>query len=193
MLFNMLEYSGMLKNLNINIVYSGPMWNDGIKGIAEMVRTHLSHDDMPGAAAKSIFSVFVEQVTNVLLYSAEKEEYAAPDKETVEVSTGMLVLGQKEDKTYFIQTGNAIKSESIDLIRIRIEHLNSLDKKELRQFHKEQLSAENHNPQSKGAGLGLIEIARRATAPIMYNFELINEDLVYFTMYVEIDQGKKGE
>ncbi len=81
----------------------------------------------------------------------------------------------------------------MELIKDRIDHLNSLDKKELRKFHRERLHAENDNPESKGAGLGLIEIARRATAPITYNFEPINEDLVYFTMYVEIDQGNKEE
>jgi len=189
MVFNMQEYSGMLKSRSVNIIYSGPMWDDGIRELAEMVRTHLSHDNLPGSAEKSIFSVFVEQVTNVLMYSAEKEEYTGPDNEKVEVSTGMLVLGQK-DKTYFVQTGNAIKNETMELIKGRIDHLNSLDKKELRQYHKERLNADNDNPESKGAGLGLIEIARRATAPIMYTFEPVNENLIYFSMYVEIDQER---
>jgi len=192
MLFDMREYSGMLKSRNINIIYSGPMWDDGMKELAEVVRTHLSHDELSGTAAKGVFSVFVEQVTNVLMYSAKKEKYAAPDKDAVEVSTGTLILGQK-DNTYFIQTGNAIKKENMELIKGRIDHLNSLDKQELRQYHRERLHADNDNPESKGAGLGLIEIARRATAPIVYDFEPVNENLVYFTMYVEINQGKREE
>jgi len=192
MVFNMQEYSGMLKSRNVNIIYSGPMWDDGMRELAEVVRTHLLHDNLPGSAEKSVFSVFVEQITNVLMYSAEKEKFIGPNKEAVEVSTGMLVLGQT-DKKYFIQTGNAIKKENMELIKGRIDLLNSLDKKELRKLHREQLNAENDNPESKGAGLGLIEIARRATAPIMYTFESMNENLVYFSMYVEIDQEKKEE
>jgi hypothetical protein len=157
----MREYSNTFKNLNINISYSGPLWDDGIKGIAEMVKTSLSHDDLPGKVSKIIFSVFVEQVTNMLMYSAEKEHYGNTEAE--EASIGMLVLGHK-GKIYFIQTGNAIKSASVELMKSRIDHLNALDKKELRQYHKEKMCDENNDPKSKGAGLGLIEIARRATA-----------------------------
>ena len=185
MVLNMLEHTNLLRELNINISYNGPMWDDGIKGIAEMVKTSLSNDDLPRQASKIIFSVFVEQITNMLMYSAEKEKYG--DDGSEEISRGMLVLGNK-NKTYFIQTGNAIKSKSVELIKNRIEHLNSLDKKELRQYHKEKMRGENDNPESKGAGLGLIEIARRASAPIKYSFEPIDDNSSYFSMYVEIGQ-----
>ena len=70
----------------------------------------------------------------------------------------------------------------------RIDYLNSLDKQGLRQFHREMVRNENTNPDSQGAGLGLIEIARRATAPIGYSFEPISDGLSFFTMYVEIIQ-----
>lgn len=183
----MREYSSMIKNLDISIIYSGPLWDDGMRGIAEMVREHLSHEKIPGIAAKSIFSVFIEQVTNVLMYSAEKEQYTAPGSETVEVPTGMLLLGQR-GKKFFIQTGNAISCNNIALIKGRIDHLNSLDKQELRKLHKRQLTEGDDNPNSKGAGLGLIEIARRSTAPIEYTFEPIDEHTQYFTLYAEIEQ-----
>lgn len=187
MVFNMREYSGLIKGLDIDIIYSGPMWDDGIKGIAEMVKTHLENDEIPGSAARRVFSVFIEQVTNVLMYSAEKEKYVMPGDETVEVSTGMLVLGQKGSK-YFIQTGNVIRSERAGFIKDSIDHLNSLDKEELRMYRRERLNSVNDNAESKGAGLGLIEIAKRATAPITYSFEPTDENSVYFTLYVEIDQ-----
>jgi hypothetical protein len=192
MVLDIIEYNGMIKNLNISLIYSGPMWHDGIKSIADIVQTRLDIDDVPGNAAKSIFSVFVEQVTNVLMYSAEKGRFPQPDKEPIDVSSGTLVLGHKE-QTYFVQTGNAIKLENKELIMRRIDHLNSLDKEGLRQFHRECMNAENDNQESMGAGLGLIEIARRATAPIEYKFMPIDDKTMYFTMYVEIGQERKGE
>jgi len=183
----MLEYTGSLKKRNINISYSGPMWEDGLKGIAEMVKSSLSSDELPSSAAKSIFSVFIEQATNMLMYSAEKEHYPKHDAESSDVSTGMLVLGHK-NLTYFIQTGNVVKSVNAELIKGRLDYLNTLDKKGIRQFYREQMRGENDNPESQGAGLGFIEIAKRATAPIKYDFEPLGEGLFYFTMYVEIGQ-----
>jgi len=185
MITNMQEYSRMLRESNIDISYSGPMWESSMTGIAEMVKESLSHDELTTKASKSVFSVFVEQVTNMLMYSADKERNGKNKKELA--PKGMLALGHNE-KTYFIQTGNAIKNESIDLVRSRIEHLNGLDKKELRQYYKERLRGDNDNPESKGAGLGLIEIARRSTAPIQYSFEPYGDGISYFIMYVEITQ-----
>jgi len=190
-MLDMSEYDGVVEKLNIKVIYSGPMWEDGIKGLAEMVKTHLSHDHVQGNVTKAIFSVFIEQVTNMLMYSAEKEQYSQPpDYDLVDVSIGTLIMGNRTDKrdTFFVQSKNAIKDESIVLLKERIDHLNALDKKELRQFHKEKMRSENNDPESQGAGLGLIEIARRATAPIGYSFETISDGLSYFTMYVEITQ-----
>jgi len=187
MIFDLREHSNRLKNLNINISYTGPMWEDGVKGIAEMVRTSLSHDELPNKIAKAIFSVFVEQVTNMLMYSTGKEKFGNDDGN--EVPTGAMILGQKE-KTYFIMTGNEIKIQNEKLIRERIDHLNTLTNNELRQYQKEKLREGDDNSESKGAGLGLIEIARRATAPIEYKFEPVDNETTFFSMYVEIRQGE---
>jgi len=184
-------YNEAVEKLNIKVIYNGPMWEDGVKGLAEMVRTHLLHDQLSGNVSKAIFSVFIEQVTNILMYSEEKEKYAQPpDNELVDVSVGTVIMGNKMDKreTFFVQTKNAVKNETIGFLKDRIDYLNTLDKIQLRQYYKEKVREENDNDASKGAGLGLIEIARRATAPIGYTFEPITDSLSYFTMYVEITQ-----
>jgi hypothetical protein len=187
MIFDMKAYTEIVRRLEIDIIYSGPLWEDRINGLFEMVKDQLSSDNLQGCATKSIFSVFVEQTTNMLLYSAEKKKHIYHGSELKDVAIGMLVLGHKKD-TFFIQTRNAIKRESAEYLKAKIDHLNSLDKQSLRQYHKEKVKSENDNPDSKGAGLGLIEIARRASAPIEYLFETLDDDHTYFTMYVEIKQ-----
>jgi len=193
MVVDMIEYNEMIKKLNIYLIYSGPMWQDGIKDITDLLQTRLEIDDISGSAAKSIFSVFVEQITNVLMYSASKKRFSHLGKEPIDISTGTLILGCKEKTTYFIQTENVVKNKSAELIKERIDYLNTLDKKALRQYYRERLDADNDNPESRGAGLGLIEIARRANSPIEYKIEPISEGLSCFTMYVEIGHEKKGE
>ena len=188
MVINMREYINSMKSHNISISYTGPLWEDGIISMADMLKSQMSKKKLPKKASKILFSVFVEQVTNMLIYSAGREQRGnAPD---YKVPTGMLVLGKK-DNVYFIQTGNEIHNKNVELVRNRIDYLNSLDKNELRKHNKERLRSEKENPKSKGAGLGLIEIARRTTAPISYTFDLINDELSYFSMYVEIARGEK--
>jgi len=185
MRLNILEYNKLLAEHNISIIYSGPLWSEGIDGMAEFLQKRLDMDEMPLNASQAVFSVFVEQMNNMLMYSVEKEKHERLETGTAETSIGIFVLGT-HDKSYYVQTGNVIKNSSVGLLKERIDFLNTLDKKELRQFYKEQMKTENDNPESKGAGLGLTEIARRATSKIEYEFTPYGEGLSYFTMYVTV-------
>lgn len=185
MMFDMLEYYNMLKKNKVSIIYSGPIWADGVEGIGVTLRKRLELDDLPLSASQSVFSVFVEQMNNMLQYSHAKESFEASDGKQLEVSSGVFLLGIR-GKTYFLQSGNMMKNENVKLIKDRIDYLNTLDKTQVRKYYKEQIKADNLNPISKGAGLGLIEIARRASSKIEYSFTPLEGDFTFFAMYVQI-------
>ena len=185
MKLNLYQYNQMLMDNHISVIYSGPIWTGGIDGMAEMLQRRLDFDDISFNASQCVFSVFVEQMNNMLMYSAEKEYFERSDNSYTAVSKGLFVLGIR-DKTYFIQTGNVVTDSSAEFLKNRIDHLNTLDKKEMRQYFKERAKADNDNPESKGAGLGLIEIARRATSRIEYEFTPYGDGLSYFSMHVTI-------
>jgi len=186
--FNIRQYNEMLDSNSIKVIYSGPIWSSGIDGIAEMLLKRLEFDDISLNASQAVFSIFVEQMNNIMMYSADKERKTSSEGDSLEVSKGIFILGIKDAK-YFIQCGNVVTEYSAQILKTRIDHLNTLDKKGLRQYYKQQLHAENDNPESKGAGIGLIEIARRASAPIEYKLEPYSEGLHYFTMYITVQQG----
>jgi len=188
MKFDVRQYGKMLDDDNIRVIYNGPIWEHGIDSLAELLSKRLEHDDVPFAASQAVFSVFVEQVNNMKMYSAEKMLKKSPEGNTLEVSKGIFILGIQET-TIFIRCGNLVTSNSAELLKTRIDHLNTLDKKGLRQYYKERMNAVNDNPESKGAGLGLIEIARRASSPIEYEFEPYDANRKYFSMYVIIQLG----
>lgn len=183
-MFDMLEYYQMLKANNISIIYSGPIWADGVEGIGGTLRKRLELDALPLSASQSVFSVFVEQMNNMLMYSTEKQIFSS-ESEGSSTSTGAFMLGV-QGKKYFLQSGNMMKSENADIMRQKIDYLNTLDKTQLRKYYKEQIKQENKNPNSKGAGLGLIEIARRTSSKIQYKFIPMEEGQTFFAMYVEI-------
>jgi len=182
--FDVLEYSQMLAGRKISVIYSGPIWDGGVEGMAEMLQRRLDVDNLTRTASKSIFSVFVEQMHNMLMYSAEKESFG-PKDDPMDVSKGLFVMGKTEN-AYFIKTGNVVTEYSANVLEERIDHLNSLSKDDLKQYFKERRKSNNDNPESRGAGIGLIEIARRATSKIGYKFTPHGDGLMYFSMTVEI-------
>ncbi len=182
---SMLAFYQFLKQQNINLIYCGPVWAEGIESVGDMLKKRMEIDQMPMSSSMAVFSVFVEQMNNVQLYSAEHQQDTSSDLESTPLHSGVFILGTVEH-SYYLQTGNVMKNEHVDLIRNRVDHLNTLDKAELRKFYKERLRADDDNPESKGAGLGLIEIARRASSKIEYNFEPFDSTHSFFTMYVTI-------
>ncbi|MDR0248899.1 MAG: SiaB family protein kinase [Oscillospiraceae bacterium] len=188
--FDIRQYNDMLKANNVSVIYSGPIWANGIDGMAEMVLKRLEFEELPRSLSMSVFSIFVEQINNMMFYSAEKELHTGAGGDTEEVSRGVFVLGVDGD-AYFLQSGNVVTDSSAAILKERIDHINSMSKQELRQYSKQLLNADDSLPGSKGAGIGLVEIARRSTDPIRYIFEPYEQSLQYFTMYATVRQRGK--
>jgi len=182
-MFDLMEYHKKLRRCKIILVYSGPLWAEGIGGFASTVKKRLEYDNLPLETSQEVFSVFVEQMNNMLMYSADKEQFAT-DEIHSEAPKGTFIMGVQGNQ-YFIQTGNVMEVKTVDMIKEKIDYINTLDKKELRAYYKEQ-RMDNSNPDSKGAGLGLIEIARRVSSKIEYSFKPFEDGYMFFTLFATI-------
>jgi len=174
MIIDMLELQNNFDNKNIIMIYSGPLWTEGVGETAGKLKKYFEQQNIPLNISQKVYSVFIEQMNNMLMYSEDKKGTIA-----------FGVLNQPE-KAFFVQSGNVMKDESIQLIKNRINHLNSLEKDAVRKFYKKQMHLNDDNPESKGSGLGLIEIARRSSSKIEYSFIPYNKGLAFFSIYVTI-------
>ncbi len=132
-----------------------------------------------------MFAVFVEQMQNIIRYSAEMAAQSAPtDNPLREIRYGILTIGQ-DDGGYVVHAGNLVARSDVERLRARLSKIRDMNKEELRALHKEQLRASPEEG-SKGAGLGLMEIARRASKPIEFDFTDVDEDYVFFTLKASV-------
>jgi hypothetical protein len=74
-------------------------------------------------------------------------------------------MGQAGEE-YWVVCANLVPLEQVERLRARLEALQGLDAAGLREAYRRQLASEDHDELSKGAGLGLLTIARACTAPI---------------------------
>jgi hypothetical protein len=66
-----------------------------------------------------------------------------------------------------------------------------MDKRELKEHYREVIS-EERQPGQVGAGLGLIDIARKSENQLEYEFSDINDDKSFFTLTVKFEKGEKS-
>ena len=178
-MINLYNYKQDLEKDGIIFSFSGPMSHEIIEGIGGAIRTKIGEgENGDKKVALKVFSIFVEQVENVINYSVEKEH------EESLLSFGIVVIGRK-DEHFFISGGNKLANSKVAKLEENLKKLSLMDKDELKVYYKERRKAEKEEG-SKGAGIGFIEMARKSSKPLQYTFEKIDENHSFFTIKISI-------
>lgn len=161
-----------LQEKGIIFSFSGPISQSLLEGIGHTLKQKMSLEEMSTNVIQKVFSVFVELMQNIINYSAQRVTSQEADQE---ISYGVLIVGKEEDHFYII-SGNYILEEQREALHEKLHKIRSMDRDELKQYYKQQRRLQTDEA-SKGAGLGFIEMARKATHPI--EFEIANMENGY--------------
>ena len=170
------ELQNNLKNQNIIFCYSGYVSERILAAIGETLKIKLAIEETEMSKTKKIFSIFVEGVQNVIRYSAET--LGEENDDLSEVRYGVFAIS-KDPKGISVQCGNLIYKKDVDKMKDRVSKVEGKDKDQLKKLYKEKMM-EGPEEGSKGASLGLIEMARRSGSPIEFAFEEINHEHTFF-------------
>ena len=184
---NLLELRTTLREAGIILSYCGYVTEPVLSGVGEALKQKLAIEDMDAKTARSVFAVFVEQMQNIIRYSAEKEPPTPSDGTPPplhEIRYGILTIGRSA-RGFVVKAGNLVERDDVPPLRAKLEHIRTADRATLKQLYKETLKAEP-SVSSKGAGVGFIEIARRASQPIAFDFVTIDERFDFFALEAEI-------
>jgi hypothetical protein len=176
-----------LKGRKILFCYVGPIAHAGIEGVAQTLRMNLEYEEAGNATAHAVFSIFIEQVQNILNYSAERLGNSSEESDN-DLCVGVVTIGREEDGSYFVYCGNRVYNKDIPELSRKLEEIRNLNKDELKALYKERRRGDPP-PGSKGAGLGLVEIARKAGKPIEYSFRNIDSDFSFFITKVTVGRS----
>ena len=175
----MLGFRKSLQNEGVVFCYSGYMTEDVLVSIGSVIKQKLTAESVDKKVVRGVFSVFVEQVQNVIRYSIE-EDAGGQKGEEIDLRYGLLMVGLKEDQ-YFVSCANLIDKKNVAPLREGLSHIQQLDKEGLKLLYKEILRGEVPEG-SKGAGVGFIDIAKRATNGIEFDFTDFDDDFAYFSL-----------
>jgi hypothetical protein len=92
-----------------------------------------------------------------------------------------MLIARHDSGHYGVSAGNGIEqADGAGLLR-RIEALASLDKAALKAAYKEQLR-KPREAGAHGAGLGLLEISRKASTPLLANLRNLDDGRAYVSL-----------
>jgi len=169
------------KVMNINkvmLIYQGEVTQEVTNAFTSVTEADMEKNAESNSIQRKVFHVMVECLQNISRHANEQEIGG--------VGKGIFMLSKDENK-YYITTGNIVETNNIDKIKEFLTHINSLDKEELKILHKKQLH-EGSLSDKGGAGLGFIDIVKKAGEKLIFHFLPVDEKFSFFILTVSISR-----
>jgi hypothetical protein len=102
-----------------------------------------------------------------------------------------MVVYSKTDNGYTVTTGNVLPTSNINDLRQKLDEINNLGTKDIRNVYRQMLSSAKISIKG-GAGLGLIEMAKKTGNKLDYDFVSLDNEYSYFILSKTVDSGGVG-
>jgi len=162
--------------------YNGYFSQKVLLAVGDTIKQKFKSEEEDRMTSKKVFSVFVEQVQNIIRYS---DDSLTGEQEEDEVRAGMVVIGKEPAKEkYYVACANYISPRNGERLKENLEALKEMDREAIKKAYRQKLREEDD--ESKGAGLGFLEIAKTASEPVEFLFrpEEEGKTLFLFKAYI---------
>ncbi len=162
---------------DIIVSYKGAPSTGFLDDLLTVADDKLSVLETQSKLRKKVYHILVEVLQNI----HHHYDYNSKDDN----SAVMCILARNSEGGYVILTGNFVRSEEVGHLKAQIDKINSLNTEQIKELYRSTL--DNGETSSKGgAGLGIIDIARRSGQPLAYEFKDYNNGSSFFSLTVKI-------
>lgn len=175
------KYYDLIKNENIILSHQGPLDGDLIDSLIQSTDKKLTQAKTRLRTKKKIINILIECLQNSFYYTEEFRHVA--NKSTL-VNSPYLYLFKKQGE-FVILTGNYVTYDRAQFLKHKIDQLCEMTGEELTAYYVKSLN-KDELPTKGGAGLGLVDIMRRANHEVNFDFKKIDEQYLLFSLIVKI-------
>jgi hypothetical protein len=161
-------------------VYRGVVTNENSVPLLMLLEKEMENSEFGFVGRKRLFMFVLESLQNVSRHS-NKDEHANMS----------IVVYSKKDNGYTVTTGNVLPTSNINDLKLRLDEINNLDTKEIRSVYRQMLNNAEFSTKG-GAGLGLIEMAKKTGNKLDFDFIPIDSEYSYFILSKTVDSGGVG-
>lgn len=169
-----------LSDENLMFAYRGEVTGDNSVGLLTLLEREMEFSEFSLLGRKRLFMFVLENLQNISRHGARPEK-----------AVTSLVVYSKTTDGYTVSTGNLIKKDDVPGLSRSLEKINNLDPEKIREVYRTMLldSSIGHRG---GAGLGLIEMARKTGNKLEYDFLPVDDRYSYFVLSKTVDAGGKS-
>lgn len=169
---------------NLQMIFEGEFNQDVTKYVLNVTEKSFDLEGIDSSVKKKVFNVMIESLQNIC-----KHQYSAMHKNSPDFLPAIFMIGMK-DMDYFIITGNLVANEAVPGLKEKIDSINSQDKEGLKQLYKEARLRSKISDVG-GAGLGLIDMARKSGNKLVYRFDPADQAVSFFSLMTNISSKKE--
>jgi len=167
---------------SMSLVYAGS-FEDAVTTKAIKLSEHNidKSDDLVKLKRKSSY-LMTECFQNVVRHH-EKEKYTQ-----YHPAEKGFFMSRSIKNMYYIASSNIVDQNVIPELKEKLEHINELKKDELKSLYMDVLKNKGLSEKG-GAGLGLIEMARKSGHPLSFDFKNLSENNALFYFLIQLNSN----
>jgi len=161
--------------------YRGLVTNENSAFLLSLLDKEMELSDFSFIGRKRLFIFMLEDLQNITRHTLKTGH-----------EVGSVVVYSKTNDGYTVSTGNAITRKEVPDLRKRLEDINRMDPEQIKEVYRTVLQVTDLTEKG-GAGLGLLEMARKTGNRLDFNFSPLDKIHDYFILSKTVDSGGKGE
>lgn len=165
---------------NLILVYQGDFSQETTKSILTIAERSLEASEADTSIKRKVFNVMVEALQNIVKH---KEE---PDKQDHSGAPAIFLVG-REANGYSVMSGNPVRKERVPGLKATLDGINNLDGHGLKELYRDIIQ-ETALSAKGGAGLGLVDMARKSGEKLSFEFPELSESFCFFCLKVRVSQ-----
>ncbi|MES2763797.1 MAG: SiaB family protein kinase [Bacteroidota bacterium] len=174
-IINVYDLFETMSSNEIILIYQGLFDQLMIKTVMSMTEMKLDKEQVGEGTKKKVFNIMIEGLQNIC-----KHQYS----DVAIKHNPFLVINRSAD-FYNVITGNTINNNKINIVKDKLDHINTLNKEELKEFYKTS-RLNSVISDVGGAGLGFIDMARKSEHKLEYKFYSIDNFNSFFILQTKI-------
>lgn len=175
------DFYEKMEKSNIMLSFKGEVTSELLTSILQIMENKMENLEESPKLRRKVYNILVECLQNLYHHIDHEKNGTAVDAQ----NKSAVFMIRKDGEAYFIITGNYIEANKIDLLKNKLEKINSLTKDELKEYYKEVLN--NGEMSDKGGGgLGMIDIARKSGQKLDFNFLPVNNNFSFFSLNIKV-------